>query len=100
MTELAKHNVPHLIDLFGKVSLSVAILVNLINVCSTFVWNFMDIFIMIVSIGLSSHFQLLNNQLRQATIEVLNQKKKKIRTFSHFIHFNLKTFRVCLKNFG
>lgn len=90
MTELAKHNVPHLIDFFGKIPVSVAILVNFINVISTFVWNYMDIFIMIVSIGLSSHFKLLNNELRQATIEVSNVKKIVFDNFHILIHSDIK----------
>ncbi|XP_017127825.2 uncharacterized protein LOC108146358 [Drosophila elegans] len=34
------------------------------NVYSTFIWNYMDIFVMIVSIGLASKFQQLNDDLR------------------------------------
>ncbi|KAH8298632.1 hypothetical protein KR018_003288 [Drosophila ironensis] len=34
------------------------------NVYSTFVWNYMDMFVMIVSIGLASKFRQLNDDLR------------------------------------
>lgn len=50
----------------------IAILISFINENATFIWNYIDIFIMIVSIGLSTHFKLLNIELEQATIEVKN----------------------------
>ncbi|XP_055326860.1 gustatory receptor for sugar taste 64f-like [Sitodiplosis mosellana] len=34
-----------------------------------FVWNFLDMFIMVISIGLSTHFKLFNCELKQATAE-------------------------------
>ncbi|KAH8386167.1 hypothetical protein KR200_002103 [Drosophila serrata] len=34
------------------------------NVYSTFIWNYMDLFVMIVSIGLASKFRQLNDDLR------------------------------------
>ncbi|XP_033242684.1 gustatory receptor for sugar taste 64f isoform X1 [Drosophila miranda] len=34
------------------------------NVYSTFIWNYMDMFVMIVSIGLAAKFRQLNNDLR------------------------------------
>lgn len=48
----------------------IAILISFINENATFIWNYIDVFIMIVSIGLSTHFKLLNIELEQATIEV------------------------------
>lgn len=33
------------------------------NVYSTFIWNYMDVFVMIVSIGLASNFRKLNDNL-------------------------------------
>lgn len=74
MTELAKHNVPHLITYAEHVPLWLAICINFINISSTFVWNFLDIFIMIISKGLSTHFKLLNHELQQASFEVAFMK--------------------------
>ncbi|XP_022221834.2 gustatory receptor for sugar taste 64f [Drosophila obscura] len=34
------------------------------NVYSTFIWNYMDVFVMIVSIGLAAKFRQLNNDLK------------------------------------
>lgn len=68
--ELVKHNVPYLIERFDHVSVLMAICINFINIISTFVWNFLDIFIMSISIGLATHFELLNNELKKATFEV------------------------------
>lgn len=35
-----------------------------------FVWNYLDVFIMMISIGLSSHFELLNTELERRKREV------------------------------
>lgn len=50
----------------------IALLMCFINENATFIWNYTDVFIMIMSIGLSTHFKLLNIELEQATIEVKN----------------------------
>lgn len=42
------------------------LLILYINESSTFVWNFLDIFIMIVGVGLSTHFKVLNDELELA----------------------------------
>lgn len=70
-TELVKSNVPYLITSDDRIPVWMAFLINLINVFATFVWNFLDIFIMIVSIGLSTHFKYLNNELKQTKFEVV-----------------------------
>ncbi|EDV97686.1 gustatory receptor for sugar taste 64f [Drosophila grimshawi] len=46
-------------------SLPLALWGKLQNVYSTFIWNYMDIFVMIVSIGLASKFRQLNDNLLQ-----------------------------------
>lgn len=38
-------------------------LAKFLNILSTFIWNYMDVFVMIVSIGLSSKFRQLNDNL-------------------------------------
>lgn len=43
---------------------------KLVNFISTFAWNYMDVFVMIISIGLSSKFQQLNDNLMKYKNEV------------------------------
>lgn len=52
--------------------MGIAIIICFINECATFIWNYIDIFIMMMSIGLSTHFKLFNIELKQAKIEVRN----------------------------
>ncbi|XP_055326858.1 gustatory receptor for sugar taste 64f-like [Sitodiplosis mosellana] len=42
-----------------------AICFKFLSVITTFVWNFLDVFIMVISIGLSTQFRLFNFELRQ-----------------------------------
>ena len=73
LTELVISLVPHLVPrTVTELPTSVALLISYINESATFVWNFLDIFIMIIGIGLSTHFKLLNIELEQAAIEVGN----------------------------
>lgn len=50
----------------------IALLICFINENATFIWNYLDIFIMFNGIGLSTHFKMLNIELEQAAIEVKN----------------------------
>lgn len=43
----------------------VAVVGKSINVIATFTWSFMDLFVMIVSIGLSSRFKQINEEMRK-----------------------------------
>lgn len=43
----------------------VAIPINFISITSTFVWNYLDALILVISIGLSTLFQLFNDELRE-----------------------------------
>lgn len=70
LTELVRSLVPHLVPQSEPLPIFVALLICYINESATFVWNFLDIFIMIVGIGLATHFQLFNYQLKHAVIEV------------------------------
>lgn len=47
-----------------------AILIYYLSVKAAFVWNFIDIFIMIIGIGLTIHFKVLNHELELAKHEV------------------------------
>lgn len=33
-----------------------------------FIWNFLHVFIMVISVGLSTHFKLINDELEQAIL--------------------------------
>lgn len=44
-------------------SLIVAICVKIINLSCTFIWTYMDVFVILVSLGISSKFKQLNNFL-------------------------------------
>lgn len=52
-----------------------AILAKWFNIIVTFVWSFMDLFVMLVSIGLTSQFQQINADL--------NHMKGKVQTHFH-----------------
>lgn len=47
-----------------------ALLGKLLNIIATFVWNFMDLFIMLISMGLTSMFERMNEDLRRVHGEV------------------------------
>lgn len=47
-----------------------AFLGKYLNVICTFVWTFMDVFVMTISIGVASKFRLLNDELMQIKGEV------------------------------
>lgn len=57
-----------------KFSIWLAWLGKLQNILSTFVWNYMDVFVMIISIGLSSKFKQLNANLEKFKGMVSNWK--------------------------
>jgi gustatory receptor len=53
-------------------STPVAILCEIVNIFASFYWNFIDLFIMVLSMALSSRFVLLNNHLRKALGKVIH----------------------------
>lgn len=63
--------VSHLIPQNDSFPLWIGSLLCFINETAAFIWNFLDIFLMIVGVGLSTHFKVLNNELEQAAIEVI-----------------------------
>lgn len=107
-TELVKSNVPYLFANADHIPVWVAIFINLINVYATVVWNYLDIFIMIISVGLSTHFKLLNAELEQTTVEVRITFEASISEISNSEHLlriqrvevSIHYFRICLLNFG
>lgn len=66
--ELLKVQAPHLFPSYNKIL--ILILGKFISVFATFVWNFVDVFIMMISIGLSTIFKLYNEDLRRSKCEV------------------------------
>lgn len=44
-------------------SLAIAVFVKILNLTCTFIWTFMDIFVILVSLGISSKFKQLNDHL-------------------------------------
>ncbi|XP_076289417.1 gustatory receptor for sugar taste 64f [Lasioglossum baleicum] len=52
-------------QVFSKISYSLwkGIIVDLINILSTFSWNFVDLFLILISIALAEQFRQLNNRL-------------------------------------
>lgn len=70
LTELIRNLVPHLVPQCKPLPIPVALLICYINESATFVWNFHDIFIMLIGYGLSTHFKLFNNELERAVVEV------------------------------
>lgn len=53
-----------------------------INLHASFVWNYVDIFIMVISMGLSELFKQLNSELEQVRIKVNTVKTKTFFTFT------------------
>lgn len=47
-----------------------AILCKWFNIVVTFAWSFMDLFVMIVSVGLAAQFKQLNTDLKRAKGQV------------------------------
>lgn len=60
------------VQLFEVVSYSIwgGLIGKLLNIIATFVWNFMDLFIMLISIGLTSMFRRFSQELYRIKGEV------------------------------
>lgn len=70
LTELAKDLFPQLVSQSEQLPIFVSILICYINESAVFIWNYLDIFIMIVGVGLSTHFKILNEKLERATVHI------------------------------
>lgn len=64
LNELLKTTLPELFSLV-EYSTWLAILGKFLNVSSTFAWNYMDLFVMLISLGLSSRFKQINDDLQR-----------------------------------
>lgn len=69
LLELIRRMVPNLIPLKNPPPKYIAITFCYISESATFVWNFIDIFIMIIGFGLTTHFKVLNNDLEQTDFQ-------------------------------
>jgi len=60
---------------FGAIRYStfMAVFTSVVSIISTFYWSYADIFVMVISIALSSRFRLLNVHLKQAKGKVSGQ---------------------------
>lgn len=76
MVELVKQDIPYLFTYKEKIPIWQAIAAKYVCVTVTFVWNFLDIFIMTISVGLSTSFQLYNEELEQAKGKVQHKNIK------------------------
>lgn len=54
-----------------KFNLALGLFVEIVNISMTFAWNYMELFVMIVSIGLYTRFQQINNRLEGMRRRVL-----------------------------
>jgi gustatory receptor len=56
---------------FVQFSLPLAFLCEIVNFFAAFYWNFIDLFVIVLSMSLSSRFRLLNNHLKLPLGKVL-----------------------------
>lgn len=62
--ELFRVQLSHLFIIFPY-SIWIAIVGKVINVIATFCWNYMDLFVMMISAGLSTRFKQINEDLQR-----------------------------------
>lgn len=82
--ELLKVQAAHLFPSYNKIL--VLIIGKFISVFATFAWNFVDVFNIMISIGLSTIFKLYNEELRRSKCEVKFRLEKK-KKFNQYFHF-------------
>lgn len=68
-----------------------------LNIISTFIWSFMDLFVMLISVGLASRFRQINDHLFRHKGQVSNILSTKIPTLIMII---ISINRKCLKIIG
>lgn len=71
--------VPFLYEIVNQLPPWVAAPFFFISGCATFMWNFLDLFVMVISIGLSTLFELLNYEIEHTRIEVERKRKCGVR---------------------
>lgn len=70
LLEHVNYDVPHLFTGAEEISIVQAIFAKSISISVTFVWSYLDIFIMTIGIALTSQFKLFNDELNRAKGEV------------------------------
>lgn len=75
----------------------IAVVGKIVNLISTFCWNFMDLFVMIISIGLSTRFKQINDDLQRIKGEV--RKKMMEFRYDNYNFFFLQIDRLMNKIF-
>lgn len=61
--------------------------VEIYNLCLTLSWNYMELFVMMVSIGLFTRFNQINARIRELDMKVRELNcVKMIEVFQKFIH--------------
>lgn len=69
ITEIVRHDVRSLIISITVFPIWVSYCINCyVGYFSLFSWTFVDILLMIISISLTTHFKLINNELKQAIL--------------------------------
>lgn len=72
-----------------------AILSKWFNVVVTFAWSFMDLFVIVVSVGLTSQFRQINADLQQMKGKVMTiQKNMGINKQTNFLLFSFFFFKA------
>lgn len=74
---LIRRMVPNLIPLENPPPNYIALTFCYISENTAFMWNFVDIFIMIIGIGLTTHFKVLNNELQRTNFQTVVKKIQK-----------------------
>lgn len=82
--ELFRVQLSHLFIVFPY-SVWIAIVGKVVNVIATFCWNYMDLFVMMISAGLSTRFKQINEDLQRIKGKV---KTKRCKYNSIQITFN------------
>lgn len=77
--ELFRVQLSHLFIVFPY-SVWIAIVGKVVNVIATFCWNYMDLFVMMISAGLSTRFKQINEDLQRI--------KGKVKTMQIQLHSN------------
>lgn len=65
LTQIVKFSVPYMFTSASVVPIWGAVLIEYISITTTFVWNYSDVFILLISIGLSTQFELFNDELME-----------------------------------
>lgn len=94
ITEMIKSLVPHIMTQTDRIPYWLAFFIYFINVCATFVWTYMDVFIMMISIGISTLFKQLNNELEQTKVEVEFRLRDRMKQIKIILLFSGSIWRI------